>query len=278
MEEKEIKTRNEFFLFDLSKEQLEKRIVKPLLSNQMILVRHRLISPTEVVQVNIVETNDKSSNLFKRAIFKDITGSEKNFEDNRDKLDFLTDLGKDITPTILNKKYQSSPKTASLEKIRPKLNDIFIAHGRDKESALELKVFLYELGLHPIILSEQPAEGRTIIEKLQKFLEVGYAFVILTPDDFGVTYDQLLGDTLKIKDLRRRARQNVIFEFGILVGILGSRRVCCLLKRGTEIPSDINGLKYILFENSVSEARYYILEELKAAGYKPMHFGKSSGE
>ena len=86
--------------------------------------------------------------------------------------------------------------------------------------------------MNPTVLHEESNEGKTIIEKLEKYSEVGYAFVILTPD-----VDNL------------RANQNVIFEFGFLVGVLGRHRISCLVRRNTELPSDMHGLKYHFFEH-----------------------------
>jgi predicted nucleotide-binding protein len=58
--------------------------------------------------------------------------------------------------------------------------EIFISHGKDQKPVNELKKMLTELGLIPVILSEQPSSGRTVIEKLGAYSDVGHAFVILT--------------------------------------------------------------------------------------------------
>ena len=49
--------------------------------------------------------------------------------------------------------------------------------------------FLEKLGLKPVILHEQPNEGRTIIEKFEDHAKVGFAVVLLTPDDVGSFQD-----------------------------------------------------------------------------------------
>jgi predicted nucleotide-binding protein len=43
--------------------------------------------------------------------------------------------------------------------------------------------FLKDLGLEVRVLSEQPDESRTIIEK--KYSDVGFAIILLTADDWG---------------------------------------------------------------------------------------------
>jgi predicted nucleotide-binding protein len=70
------------------------------------------------------------------------------------------------------------------------------------------------------------------------------------------------------KRLKRRARQNVIFEMGYFWGMLERKRVCCLFKGNVEKPSDIEGIVYIPFKDSIEEIRLKIMKELKEAGYE----------
>jgi len=153
----------------------------------------------------------------------------------------------------------------------------------------ELKEMLYDFGLKPIVLHEQPSGSRTIVEKLEKYSDVGYAFVILTPDDVGCLRDEFRINTMKflaicedsrkvkqainsfkeiVKTPKQRARQNVVLEFGYFMGLLGRDRVCCLLKGDVEKPSDMHGIVYIPFNDSVEEVRVKVMKELMEAGYE----------
>lgn len=164
--------------------------------------------------------------------------------------------------------------------IQPLSKNIFLVHGRDMESVIELKEILLELGFYPIVLHEQPSGSRTIVEKLEKYSDVGFVFIILTPDDVGETVENfestlsgvveagldredIYGDLMKY-----RARQNVVLEFGLFIGKLGRDRVCCLYKGDIELPSDMHGIVYVPFKNSVKECRNKIIKELKEIGYK----------
>lgn len=60
---------------------------------------------------------------------------------------------------------------------------VFVVHGRDEVAKTGLEVFLHEIGLEPIVLHRQADEGLTIIEKFEKHSDVGYAFILLTPDE-----------------------------------------------------------------------------------------------
>lgn len=100
------------------------------------------------------------------------------------------------------------------------LKKVFLVHGRDKTPALELSRFLDgEFPIKTIFLDEQAWKGATLIEKLEQNSDVDYAFITLTPDDEGA----LKGDSLN-----GRARQNVIFEWGIFIGKLGREKITVL--------------------------------------------------
>lgn len=98
-----------------------------------------------------------------------------------------------------------------------------------------------------------------MIEKLERDTErVGFAFILYTPDDLG----RQRGETEKA-----RARQNVIFEHGLLIGLLGRERTCAIIKGDLEIPSDIRGMVYEQISDFASES-IKIAKVLKDAGYK----------
>src|SRR5260221_8703375 len=80
---------------------------------------------------------------------------------------------------------------------------IFLVHGHAEEVKQTVAAFLRTLDLEVVILHEQPNRGRTIIEKFEKHSDVGFAVVLLTPDDIGAPIEE--PDKTK-----KRARQNVI--------------------------------------------------------------------
>lgn len=146
-------------------------------------------------------------------------------------------------------------------------NKVFVVHGHDTMTKNELEIFLSSLGLEPVVLHREPDEGHTIIEKFEKHSDVGFAFVLLTPDEIAYTVDQaMLPEESRKTELR--ARPNVIFEFGYFVAKLTRKRVCCLIKGDVARPSDIDGLIYKKITTDVESIGYGIIKELKAAGYK----------
>ena len=137
---------------------------------------------------------------------------------------------------------------------------VFIVHGRDEGPKHHLRGFLSELGLTPVILDERAGKGRTIIDKFEEEArDVGYAVVILTPDDEGRLRNSEA-------DMSARARQNVIFELGFFAAALGRKHVCAIVKGNLEIPSDYDGVVYITYDDSEGW-KMKLLRELKTAGF-----------
>jgi len=146
-------------------------------------------------------------------------------------------------------------------------NKIFVVHGHDNELKNDVERFLHEIGLEPVVLHRQVDAGATVIEKIEANSDVGYAFVLLTPDELAYTKDQQQVEEQQ-RHIEWRARPNVIFEFGLFVGKLGRERVCCLHKGDVTIPSDLSGLVYKKIDSSIETQAFAIIKELKAAGYQ----------
>lgn len=140
---------------------------------------------------------------------------------------------------------------------------IFIVHGRDMNTLNQTELLLNRAGLEPIVLNRQTNGGLTLIEKFEKYANVSYAEVLLTPDDVGAYYEEDV-----YPDLKARARQNVLFELGFFYGKLGRSNVSCLIKNNVEKPSDIDGIAYIPFDKSVDEVEIQLLRELRTADIK----------
>ncbi len=150
----------------------------------------------------------------------------------------------------------SSSRTQRREQPSPK--EIFVIHGRNNEAKETVARFLQNLGLTPVILHEQPNQGRTIIEKFERHAQVGFAVALLTPDDVGALKNEE-------KNLKPRARQNVVFELGYFLGRLGRERVCALTKGNVELPSDYDGVVYISLDDGGWKMN--LIRELKNADF-----------
>lgn len=177
------------------------------------------------------------------------------------------DHTKDITRNILkeckSQIQEAAPKSEALAPNTPKApmdkSKVFIVHGHDNAAKEAVARFIEKIGLEAIILHEQASSGNTIIEKIEANSNVGFGIVLYTPCDLGVSQE-------KKDELKPRARQNVVFEHGYLIGKIGRKNVCALLKGDIETPNDISGVVYIKMEGE-KEWKYKIADEMKACGY-----------
>ena len=137
-------------------------------------------------------------------------------------------------------------------------NRVFVVHGHDELAKNQVARFLSQLGLAPVILHEQPSGGRTIVEKLEAHIDVEFAVVLLTPDDVGYSKD-------RPEEAKPRARQNVILELGLFLGVLGRSRVCALYKGDMEVPSDYQGVVYVRMDDA-DGWKLLVAREMRQAG------------
>ena len=154
----------------------------------------------------------------------------------------------DFPPINKEVKTQTTPKAKSKK--------VFIVHGHDGYVKERTARFIEKLGFEAIIIHEQVNKSRTIIEKIEDYSDVtDFAIVLYTPDD--------LGDVkTNVNSLQPRARQNVIFEHGFLMGKLGRENVVPLVEGDIELPNDISGIVYVS-ENWEMK----IAQEMHEAGY-----------
>ncbi len=177
------------------------------------------------------------------------------FDKNGDILDYRRGF-----PQSTETATASAPPGTSSTPITYNPKHVFVVHGRDDGGKDAVCRLLERSGLEAIVLQERPHMGRTLIEKLEDYGNVGYAIVILSGDDVGGLHS---GD--EMEKLRLRARQNVIFELGTFLGRLGRGRVCLLYRKDVEIPSDLGGLGYVEMDTG-GTWRMKLAREMDAAG------------
>ena len=166
---------------------------------------------------------------------------------------------KDISNRIFRECRSQLNNTPNTSKAPMDKSKVFIVHGHDNAAKEAVARFVEKIGLEAIILHEQASSGNTIIEKIEANSNVGFAIVLYTACDVGASKGE--------KDqLKPRARQNVIFEHGYLIGKIGRKNVCHLFKSGVETPSDIEGLVYAPMDEG-GGWKYTVGKEMKACGY-----------
>ena len=133
---------------------------------------------------------------------------------------------------------------------------VFIVHSRNDAAVHELAAVLRKMSTTPLLLHDSPNRGRSVVESLAASVALVSFAVVLFPAD-----DVVEGKA----GVLARARQNVIFELGYLVGRLGRERVCVLAEPGVELPSEYSGVIFYMKDTAGAWKRK-LANELSLAG------------
>jgi len=226
--------------------------------------------------------SDYNSEFLKQAFNKEYNEYKKSYNDAGSLSIGL--IGRTPTPSQELQRFKSriESKLNNLKKLRAKTDllktsfvdnallkadivkldksQVFIVHGHDEAAKSKTARFIEKLGLKPIILHEQASGSKTVIEKIEAYSNVGFGIVIYTPCDIGAKNEEK-------PNIKNRARQNVVFEHGFLIGKIGRENVCALVKDEIETPNDISGVVYVKMDED--EAWHLkIARELRNSGYE----------
>lgn len=251
--------------FELDKtdtESILKDIIIPFLMNKEIHFDGYFLKRNEIKRIAIKKTEKTSKELsdYKN---KNMTRGIIMYISPQDVVQYET-VSEDVTKELFEKANTNLKENDYLienDTIKT-FNDpreIFIVHGQDDLAKLEIARFIETIGFKPIILHEQASSGKTIIEKIEEYTNVKFGIVLYTPCDIGAKND-------KKPLLKPRARQNVVFEHGFLIGKLGRSNVSALVKESVEIPNDISGVVYTSMDTQ-GGWKISIARELKKSGY-----------
>jgi len=131
----------------------------------------------------------------------------------------------------------------------------FIAHGGDSPALGKLKNFLEALGVQPLIVEEQPSEGRSVGENVDWYSrQADCAIILATKGDI----DGKSGGFIP--------RGNVLMEIGKLQELF-TGRIIYLLQAGTKFPTNVSEKVWGRFTpNHMDNAFIKIAKELKKFG------------
>ena len=157
-----------------------------------------------------------------------------------------------------NSKIEPELKTHDANTVAQSSRKVFVVHGHDDHAKEMMARFLEKNDFEAIVLHEQASGNKTIIEKIEHYADVGFAIILLTPDDMGKSKDA--------DNYQPRARQNVILELGYFMGKLGRNRVCAFKSGDLEIPTDFSGVIWNQLDNA-GAWKQILSKELSEAGY-----------
>ncbi len=253
-------------MFELDKTDLAEikaDIIVPFLKKDEFQFDGYFVNPREVKRLLVKETDD-SVKVYSKYENDNMPSGVITYISPSNILSY-DKYARDITKDVINSakqklSSQGASPSAKKKKVNMDKTKVFVVHGHDDLAKVTVARFLEKLGLEPVILHEKASAGRTIIEKIEAYTDVGFAIVLYTPDDIGSV-------AATKPDLKPRARQNVVFEHGYLIGKLGRGNVCALLKGDVEKPSDISGIVYVSFDDR-GAWNTEIAKEMNDACYK----------
>lgn len=130
---------------------------------------------------------------------------------------------------------------------------VLIAHGGKTSARDKLEQYLKELGITPLIVEDQPTEGKAVDVKVEHYIERADCAIILA------TADDKVGEKLQ-------PRQNVIHEIGLAQAKF-PKKIIYLLEEKAEFPSNINPKVWESFtQECMDKAFIAIARELTAFG------------
>lgn len=243
------------------KEEILKDVLIPYINEEEFVVNGYILKKENVIRLKIVTTRKPARVLaeYENAHMPDGVIMYVNPEDILRYEQYITDVTKKLYAEA--KELIANSQMKDVKQVKPfDEKKVFIVHGHDAEAKLEVARFIEKLGLEPIILHEQVSDGLTIIEKIERYSNVGFGIVLYTPCDIGYAKENE-------KEKMVRARQNVVFEHGYLIGKLGRNNVCALVKEAVETPNDISGIVYIPLDNNEGW-KISLAREMKSSGYQ----------
>jgi len=249
---------------DLTKEQLISRFIEPYEQGMPIVINGKTVQPDDLERITISES-ERTIESFIPQIRAEDQNSSVAIIGGPSYTHQAIGRAKDVTDDFIEgavgykkelTKSQSTGKQVSGSRSRR----VFIVHGHDESAQNKAARFVEKMGFEAIILHEKASSGRTIIEKIEHYSDVGFAIVLYTPDDVGNVKSEA-------ESLNVRARQNVVFEHGYLIGRLGRENVSALVDGKLELPNDISGVVYINLDEG-SAWQLQLAKEMKQSGYE----------
>ena len=264
---------NPIVKLDLSKEDLESRILIPYRKGSPFAIRGQTVSLDDIRRI-FINSTEQSAELFRPIVVAEL------YQKGSSTLPSSVDLsiaasGKDVTDDFITgppggERDVDSPDE---QQRRPAedARDVFVVHGRNEKARVALFDFLRSISLHPVEWSEAvQATGKAspyIGDILNAAFSRAHAVVVLlTPDDEARLREPWQGknEPPHEVELSGQARPNVLFEAGMAMGRDEDRTV--LVEIGYIRPfSDIAGRHTVRLDNT-SPRRQELANRLKAAG------------
>ena len=264
---------NPIVKLDLSKEDLESRILIPYRKGSPFAIRGQTVSLDDIRRI-FINSTEQSAELFRPIVVAEL------YQKGSSTLPSSVDLsiaasGKDVTDDFITGPPGGERDADSPDKQqrRPTADarDVFVVHGRNEKARVALFEFLRSISLHPVEWSEAVLSTGKASSYIGDILNAAFSrahavVVLLTPDDEARLREPWQGENEPPHEveLSGQARPNVLFEAGMAMGRDEDRTV--LVEIGHIRPfSDIAGRHTVRLDNT-SQQRQQLAKRLEAAG------------
>ena len=238
---------------DLSMEDLDARYLDPYRKGQPIVINGRIITGDDVEQVRIFESERP-------------VGHPRNIPDGT-----LRNVTSDFITAPPGR--SADPNVPPDQEFRPASNarEVFVAHGRNQNAKDAIFQFLRAIDLLPLEWSVAVQSTGLPSPYIGEILNAAFSraravLILFTPDDEARLKEEFrqAGDPVHETELTGQARQNVLFEAGMAMGLSENRTV--LVEVGLLRPLTNLAGRYVIRLNNSTERRQELAQRLRAAG------------
>ena len=249
--------------FNVSQEELDRTFATPFAAGQPFWFMGRLLNPIKVNKIVLFWSHATADKL--------LLPNQENLIAAKDKKYLIESIvkGKVKGAYVCTEKFLPiTPKNRSLSQSATSASGnlsrrIIVVSGADREMKQALTGALTKLSLMPLVMCEEPNQGKKIVENFSRdYADVGFAVVLLSPDDFAYATNEVATKR------KLRPQQDVVFELGFLLGKLGKDNVIVFWREcvNFESPIDLEGMKVTAFDDQDSW-KLALIRELTNCGY-----------
>jgi predicted nucleotide-binding protein len=247
--------------FNVPQEELVRTFSSPFMMGQPFWFLGKLLNPNKVIKAVIFWSYLTADKL--------TLPNQENLVANKDKKYLIENIlkGKVKGAYLCTEKFLSPAEKAmaSAQQVMSASDArrrVFVVCGTDSEMKQAITNALTKLKLVPVVMCEEPSQGKKIVERFADYEDISFAVVLLSPDDSVCVKDE--SPTKR----KLRPRQDVVFELGLLLGKLGKSNVLVFFREcaNFEIPTDFEGIKVTAFDDRDSW-KLALIRELTNCGY-----------
>jgi predicted nucleotide-binding protein len=248
--------------FNVNQEELVRTFSTPYIAGQSFWFLGRLLNPLKVTKTVIFWSYEAADKLK--------LPNQENLVAAKDKKYLIENIlkGKVKGVYLCTEKFLAltENKFAPAQSATPAqvsaFRRVIVVSGTDDTMKHALTGALTKLWLVPVVIREEPCQGRKIVEHFADYADVGLAVVLLSPDDYVFPKGE--------EPSKRKLcpGQDVIFTLGFLLGKLGKVKVLVFYRELANFvgPMDFEGVNFTAFDDRDSW-KLALVRELIKCGY-----------